>query len=129
AAPADVEHQAHPRARRPRRRRGNVAVQGRGIVILASGQSQGEGEDRGTFHGAGVYRIAKAGVECGPMGSTQTLLESAPEAAARLLALEALDEALAASERLGDDADSEALHDFRVALRRLRSFFRGYRLL
>src|SRR5579859_5621557 len=54
------------------------------------------------------------------------LLEAAPEAAARIVALGALDEACAAAGRLRDEADVEALHDFRVALRRFRSFLRGY---
>jgi len=57
------------------------------------------------------------------------LLDAAPEAAARIVALGALDEACAAAERLRDEADDEALHDFRVALRRFRSYLRGYRAL
>jgi CHAD domain-containing protein/CYTH domain-containing protein len=57
------------------------------------------------------------------------LLDTAPEAAARIVALGALDEACSAAERLRDEADAEALHDFRVALRRFRSFLRGYRTL
>ncbi len=48
------------------------------------------------------------------------------EEAARLFALSFLDEARAASPRLADAADTEALHDFRVALRRLRSALRAY---
>jgi CHAD domain-containing protein len=47
----------------------------------------------------------------------------------RLIALRCLDEAAAASERLKDANDSEALHDFRVALRRLRTTLRVYRPL
>ena len=43
----------------------------------------------------------------------------------RLVALKHLAQAEAARARLG--ADSEALHDFRVALRRLRSISRAYR--
>jgi CHAD domain-containing protein/CYTH domain-containing protein len=54
------------------------------------------------------------------------LLDSTPEAAARIVALGALDEACAAAQRLRDEEDVEALHDFRVALRRFRSFLRGY---
>jgi CHAD domain-containing protein/CYTH domain-containing protein len=57
------------------------------------------------------------------------LLDAAPEAAARIIALGALDEASVAAGRLRDEADVEALHDFRVALRRFRSFLRGYRTL
>lgn len=49
----------------------------------------------------------------------------APEAV-RHVALGFLDEAAAARERLGEPEDSEALHDFRVAIRRLRSTVRAY---
>jgi len=45
----------------------------------------------------------------------------------RLIALEFLDEAGRALERLKDPEDKEALHDFRVALRRLRTTVRAYR--
>jgi CHAD domain-containing protein/CYTH domain-containing protein len=45
----------------------------------------------------------------------------------RLVALRYLDQAGAARDRLDDPADSEALHDFRVALRRLRSWLRAFR--
>jgi CHAD domain-containing protein/CYTH domain-containing protein len=54
------------------------------------------------------------------------LLDSAPEAAVRIVALGALDEASAAAQRLRNEEDAEALHDFRVSLRRFRSFLRGY---
>jgi CHAD domain-containing protein/CYTH domain-containing protein len=47
--------------------------------------------------------------------------------AARWLALRYLDEARAARARLDDGEDGEALHDFRVAVRRLRSALRAYR--
>jgi CHAD domain-containing protein/CYTH domain-containing protein len=60
------------------------------------------------------------------MDPVHKLLDSAPEAAARIVALGALDEACAAAHRLGNAEDAEALHDFRVALRRFRSFLRGY---
>jgi CHAD domain-containing protein/CYTH domain-containing protein len=63
------------------------------------------------------------------MERASKLLDAAPEAAARIVALGALDEACAAAERLRDEADVEALHDFRVALRRFRSYLRGYRTL
>ena len=46
---------------------------------------------------------------------------------ARLVALERLDRLLDARVRLGHPEDTEALHDFRVALRRLRSVLRAYR--
>ncbi len=56
----------------------------------------------------------------------ENLLDSPPKTAARVVALGALDEACSAAERLRDEGDAEALHDFRVALRRFRSFLRGY---
>jgi len=43
------------------------------------------------------------------------------------IAIALLDAARAASTRLDDPDDAEALHDFRVALRRLRSLLRGFR--
>ena len=45
----------------------------------------------------------------------------------RLIALERLDALIEGRVRLGHDGDVEALHDFRVALRRLRSVLRAYR--
>jgi CHAD domain-containing protein len=54
------------------------------------------------------------------------LLPRPPEEGARLLALSFLDQAAAARPRLDDSADTEALHDFRVALRRLRSCLQAY---
>ena len=53
------------------------------------------------------------------------LAASAPGAAHRI-ALSLLDAATAARERLPDTGDAEALHDFRVAMRRLRSTLRTY---
>jgi CHAD domain-containing protein len=58
---------------------------------------------------------------------TSGLLSRPPEEGARLLALSFLDQAAAARPRLADPADAEALHDFRVGLRRLRSCLRAYR--
>ena len=55
------------------------------------------------------------------------LLSRSPEEGARLLALSFLDQAAAARPRLADPEDTEALHDFRVGLRRLRSCLRAYR--
>jgi CHAD domain-containing protein len=52
--------------------------------------------------------------------------ESAGEVAVRL-ARRHLDAATEAVERLAENSDPEALHDFRVALRRLRSVLRAYR--
>ena len=44
-----------------------------------------------------------------------------------MVALEHLADAAAARERLANEKDDEALHDFRVALRRLRSWERAFR--
>ncbi|HEY0553856.1 MAG TPA: CHAD domain-containing protein [Thermoanaerobaculia bacterium] len=57
---------------------------------------------------------------------TAGLLSRSPEEGARLLALSFLDQAAAARPRLDDPADAEALHDFRVGLRRLRSALKAY---
>ena len=57
---------------------------------------------------------------------TAGLLSRSPEEGARLLALSFLDQAAEARPRLADPADAEALHDFRVGLRRLRSCLRAY---
>jgi CHAD domain-containing protein len=61
------------------------------------------------------------------MDTPSSLLSLSPEEGARLLALSYLDQAAAARQRLDDPADTEALHDFRVGLRRLRSCLRSYR--
>ena len=58
---------------------------------------------------------------------SRELLDRPPEETARLLALSFVDEATEAVERLEKKADAEALHDFRVGLRRLRSCLRAYR--
>jgi CHAD domain-containing protein len=55
------------------------------------------------------------------------LLGRSAEEGSRLLALAYLDEISWAERRLADPHDSEALHDFRVGLRRLRSCTRAYR--
>jgi CHAD domain-containing protein/CYTH domain-containing protein len=55
-----------------------------------------------------------------------SLLELGAQRAARFLALRFLDEAQAGRVRLDDPEDAEALHDFRVGLRRLRSTVRAY---
>ena len=57
------------------------------------------------------------------------LLQRPAALGARIVALAFLDQAAQASARLADPADTEALHDFRVALRRLRSTLRAYRPL
>lgn len=53
--------------------------------------------------------------------------ERDPDEGARRLALGFLDQAAAAKDRISDPDDAEALHDFRVGLRRLRSTLRTYR--
>jgi CHAD domain-containing protein len=55
------------------------------------------------------------------------LLHRSVEEGSRLLALAYLDEIGLAQRRLPDPQDPEALHDFRVGLRRLRSCLRAYR--
>lgn len=55
------------------------------------------------------------------------LLDRSADESSRLLALLYLDEIELAERRLTDPLDTEALHDFRVALRRLRSCTRAYR--
>ncbi len=56
------------------------------------------------------------------------LLEEPAGHAVRLLALNCLDQAAAAAERLDVPDDTHALHDFRVSLRRLRSLIQIYRV-
>jgi CHAD domain-containing protein len=55
------------------------------------------------------------------------LIDRLPGEAVRLIALDLVRESAAASARLGDGADVEALHDFRVGLRRLRSSLSAYK--
>jgi CHAD domain-containing protein/CYTH domain-containing protein len=55
------------------------------------------------------------------------LLERSPQEAVRWLALSFLKEASDARARFSDPQDLEALHDFRVAVRRLRSCCRAFR--
>lgn len=54
------------------------------------------------------------------------LLARSPEETARRLCLRILEEASIALTRMDEPSDKEALHDFRVALRRLRSLMRAY---
>jgi CHAD domain-containing protein/CYTH domain-containing protein len=61
------------------------------------------------------------------MNDRDSLLDRPPEVAIRLLALSSLDEASAAAGLLESDAGGGALHDFRVALRRLRTLLKAYR--
>lgn len=60
------------------------------------------------------------------MNAPAGLLDLSAERAARRLALAFLDDAEAAHARLEQGDDDEALHDFRVAIRRLRSTARAY---
>jgi CHAD domain-containing protein len=55
------------------------------------------------------------------------LLDRSAAEASRLLALSYLDQIDVARDRLGDALDQEALHDFRVGIRRLRSAVSAYR--
>jgi CHAD domain-containing protein len=57
----------------------------------------------------------------------QVTLGTAAAPAVARVALGLLDAAHAAEQRVRDEADGEALHDFRVALRRLRSTLRSFR--
>ena len=61
-----------------------------------------------------------------PMPTKTDLLEEPIDRAARVVALRLLDQATKARHRLGDASDAEALHDFRVATRRLRSWLRAF---
>lgn len=55
------------------------------------------------------------------------LLDGPADEGIRRVAIALLDAAIAASVRLEDPNDRESLHDFRVALRRLRSWLRAFR--
>jgi CHAD domain-containing protein/CYTH domain-containing protein len=61
------------------------------------------------------------------MKDQDALLDRPAEDAIRRLALRAVDEAVAAAELLEADTDAGGLHDFRVALRRLRTLLKAYR--
>jgi CHAD domain-containing protein len=61
------------------------------------------------------------------MRLARDVIDRRAEEGARLVALALLDEADAAAVRLEGGDDDEALHDFRVAVRRLRTTLRGYR--
>jgi CHAD domain-containing protein/CYTH domain-containing protein len=60
-------------------------------------------------------------------GALTDLLDLPTQRACRLVALRMLERLAETRERLRDPADAEALHDFRVALRRLRSWMRAFR--
>jgi CHAD domain-containing protein/CYTH domain-containing protein len=59
------------------------------------------------------------------MRTPPDLLEQPVERAARVVALILLDNATKARQRIEDPSDADALHDFRVAIRRLRSWLRA----
>ena len=61
------------------------------------------------------------------MSTADEVIDRPPEEGARVVALALLSEARAAADRMARGSDDEALHDFRVALRRLRSALRAYR--
>lgn len=55
-----------------------------------------------------------------------TLLDDTAQRSARLVALGLLEDLAAERRRLTEARESETLHDFRVALRRLRSWLRAF---
>ena len=59
------------------------------------------------------------------MRTSPELLEQPVERAARVVALILLENAQKARQRIDDPSDADALHDFRVAIRRLRSWLRA----
>ena len=59
-------------------------------------------------------------------GDKHTLLGMPAVTAVRTHALHLIHRTSAASDRLSNEGDTEALHDFRVALRRLRTWLRAY---
>jgi CHAD domain-containing protein/CYTH domain-containing protein len=61
------------------------------------------------------------------MSTPEELLHTTPEEAVRRIALGLLDQIGETLPRLDDPTDSEALHDFRVGVRRLRSALRTWR--
>ena len=60
------------------------------------------------------------------IGQSPSFLGREPAEGVRLVALELLAQARAAAGRLSDPEDAEALHDFRVSVRRLRSWLRSF---
>ena len=77
-----------------------------------------------------VARPVHSRVAVDPGGSLTLpdyLLDLPADEAARLIVLALLDRAAEAGRRVGDPTDPTGLHDFRVAVRRLRSGFQAYR--
>ncbi|HEX6628281.1 MAG TPA: CHAD domain-containing protein [Gemmatimonadaceae bacterium] len=60
------------------------------------------------------------------MHASSSLLHQSVDRAARIVALDLLEEAAKQRGRLGNKRNTEALHDFRVAVRRLRSWLRAF---
>src|SRR3954468_378564 len=122
------------RGRRPRavarhhhqlahRRHGTIVHRARQRWCVPAQPRRADRERRGD-DGVGVAPQPAAG---GAMNELPTALLDRPVAeASGLVALRYLDDAAAAATRLTDRADAEALHDFRVALRRLRVTVRAY---
>ena len=75
----------------------------------------------------GTGAAAPPGACLAMRGLPADLFRRSPEEGVRLLAQHYIDEAFLARQRLGKREDGEALHDFRVGLRRLRSCCRAYR--
>lgn len=77
-----------------------------------------------------MQRVASANsnpIRMSVRGSRSRLLDEPAPRAARMVALELLTAAAGARERSGDREDAAALHDFRVAVRRLRSWLHALR--
>jgi CHAD domain-containing protein/CYTH domain-containing protein len=100
------------------------------FALMACGV--GEGRRGRPFAGVTIFLIA-APARSAPFQETVAMTTPAnlPNLligeGARRLALARLDEAGVARGRLAGSADADALHDYRVALRRLRSCLRAYR--
>src|SRR6476659_3496150 len=60
------------------------------------------------------------------MRASSNLLHQSVDRAARIVALDLLSAAARQRGRLGNKRNTEALHDFRVAVRRLRSWLRAF---
>jgi CHAD domain-containing protein/CYTH domain-containing protein len=73
------------------------------------------------------YTFGDVSAEVFKMSSPPNLPNLLVDEGARRLALGHLDDAAIARTRVSSSSDTDALHDYRVALRRLRSCLRGYR--
>lgn len=80
-----------------------------------------------SFSGAWNAPARHAGRETSMKKLLPEDLDRHPKEVSRVLVLSYFDDVLSASDRLGNPNDEEALHDFRVSLRRLRSCIRAYR--